>query len=216
MLYVYDILLNFKINEIIDFFDWDILDDIYYVKKIPIFRVNSKLIKDLFNKKVVLDELFVNKIFNKTDYKSDDKNKDNYLCLLSDAKNVIGIKLQEDGELIGLSVLLPEDEIEVLTIVDQVDLSRINYYIKKDKNLSCNFLTRNESKIQKNLINEIENLYTKNEIDKLSYYYYECFNMQGDSKDDIYKELMSSIVNNFNIKHVKLYELIKLSYQDSK
>ena len=51
-----------------------------------------------------------------------------------------------------------------------------------------------------------------NDYEKLSYLYYEYFNKIGNSKEEIYNNLIKSI-NNFNPKHNILYNILKLSEQ---
>ena len=45
MTYIYDILLNFN-NNLIEHFEWEEKDKIKYVKKVILFKVPNKIIKD--------------------------------------------------------------------------------------------------------------------------------------------------------------------------
>ncbi len=216
MLYIYDIFLNFGDKEIIDFYDWESNDNIFRIKRIPAFRVKTDLIKDLLTKTIIFDNDFLNKIYNKSEYKSMNNSKDNYVFLLSDTKNVIGVLLNDDGMAQSLSVLLPDEELEVLTTIDRIDLIRINYQVKDIQIFNNTFLTRKENKIQNFLIKELDGLYQIKDSDKLFYYYFEYYNEFNNDLNQVYNNLLEEVSYNFNNKHLQLYQLIKLSYQDNK
>lgn len=214
MLYIYDILLNFNGYNIIDFYEWENDDLIYYIKKIPIYRVSNKLINDIMKSDIIFEKEFLDKIYLKTDYSlKKEKNKSFYMVLLSDIRTVIALKLLESGEIEAKSSLLLEDELEILNIVERLDVYNINYKIGKKLNNIYDFLTREERKIKSFIINELKKLYNKEDKCKLSYYYYEYFNDKSVDINYIYNELIKSMNNEINIKHLRLYELIKLSYQ---
>ena len=59
MIYTYDILLNWTKNlHLIEFFEWNLEDDLEHIKKIPIFRVSDKVIKDLLTSKNTRSSVF--------------------------------------------------------------------------------------------------------------------------------------------------------------
>ena len=65
MIYTYDILLNWTKNlQLIEFYEWNLEDDLEHIKKIPIFRVSDKVIKDLLTSKLKIDISFLSKIKN--------------------------------------------------------------------------------------------------------------------------------------------------------
>ena len=76
------------------------------------------------------------------------------------------------------------------------------------------FSTRLENEIKKILTIEIKDSYKKGNFDKLKYLYYECFGREQENIDMAYKKLLDSIDKEINYKHNKLYEVIKLSYQN--
>ena len=59
MIYVYDILLNFS-TSLYEFYEWK-FEEITRFKKIGLFKVSSKFIYDVFNKKVYNDGLIIKK-----------------------------------------------------------------------------------------------------------------------------------------------------------
>ena len=69
MNYYYDILLNFQ-EKYYWFYEWDQNDNIDFIKKIPIFHVDSKTYIELLTKKISLNKEFLNSIENKTKLKS--------------------------------------------------------------------------------------------------------------------------------------------------
>lgn len=211
MVYIYDILLNFGKKEIIDFYDWEVSDDIYSIKRIPLFKVNTKKLIDIWSNIVKFDKSFLDKI----EYKTVIKNtivSDKYIFLLTDMKQVLALKLNSDGVVINRSILLPNDEIDVLDFCDKVSEFDINYKVIKNINPDINYLTRKEIKIQEFLIKEIDSLYKNNNYDKISYYYYEYYNEKSSDIDDMYLKLVNSLLNDFNTNWLKIYDLVKLSY----
>lgn len=211
MVYIYDILLNFGKKEIIDFYDWEVSDDIYSIKRIPLFKVNTKKLIDIWSNIVKFDKSFLDKI----EYKTVIKNtivSDKYIFLLTDMKQVLALKLNSDGVVINRSILLPNDEIDVLDFCDKVSEFDINYKVIKNINPNINYLTRKEIKIQEFLIKEIDSLYKNNNYDKISYYYYEYYNEKSSDIDDMYLKLVNSLLNDFNTNWLKIYDLVKLSY----
>ena len=66
MIYIYDILLNFNNERLIDFYEWEVTDDIYDIKRIPLFRVDSKTINDLEFNTVKFNNEFLDKIIYKS------------------------------------------------------------------------------------------------------------------------------------------------------
>jgi len=76
------------------------------------------------------------------------------------------------------------------------------------------FTTRLEQNIKKMLTIEINDTYKKGNFDKLKYLYFEFFGKEQDDMDVMHKNLLSSIEKEINYNHNKLYEVIKLSYQN--
>ena len=213
MIYIYDILLNFNEN-LIEFFEWMDEDDIKYIKKIPLFKVDKNTINNFINKKIKIDEEFLYLIKDKCDFYDEPLTKeDTYLTLITDSNIVIGLQII-NKEITKVSRLLLEEEYEILNASEKMIYSNINYQIIDNKKLITNNLTRYENNIKQSLIKEINNLKENNKEEKLKFYYYEYFNKVCNDINNIYHVLINDIRNNFSNKHINLYNLMKLSYQN--
>jgi len=210
MTYVYDVLLNFN-SELYDFYEWEKDDNVTHIKRINLFKVDSKIFNEILDKKIKLNEDFLLSIFNKCEY-FDNRSVKNipYASLVTDSYRVMGLMFDESGNVIKYSSLLLDEEEDILDISDRLGEIRIDYEIKGIKDKS-NDLTRLENHIIKYLKKDLSNSYKDKNINKLKYLYYEYFNKQCDDIDKIYQSL-SSELENINEKHFALYNLIKLSY----
>lgn len=209
MIYIYDIILNLN-KELIEFFEWEEKDEITYVRKIPMYKTTTKFIKDVINNEIKITNQFLENIKNKALL----NNKDNIsnLCLFTDEKIVLGVAFNEKGESILLSRLIIDEEDEILEFTSSQEEIIIDYEIKSKRRKINNNLTRKENRIKEKIEEELNYLYNNNKVDKLNYFYYEYFNKISNNKDYVYKELITSMNNDFNEKHLKIYEIIKLSY----
>ena len=206
MIYIYDILLNFNLD-FYEFFEWEKNDMIYHIKKIPIFKVNSKLIEDLINKKIEIDKSFLNLIMNKTEIFDSKRIKNiKYSCLVTDGYKIIGIMIKDKE--VYLSDLLLDEAIDAISISNRCNLIDLEYNIIEIKNINY-FETRLEKELRNNLYREINNIYKSGDINKLKYLYFEYFNKNSIDIDLIYNDLIKSL-DKINKRHLKLYELIKL------
>ena len=139
MNYIYDILVNFN-SRVYDFFEWNYTDDITHIKKIPLFRVETDVLKDFVNNKVKLSPDFVSKIDKKSEIFNKNK-KLNYAFLATDGSEVICFKVMENGLINKYSKLLSQEEDEVLEYSLNIDYSKIDYEvinkieIKKERNV---------------------------------------------------------------------------------
>lgn len=205
MVYVYDIILNFN-DELIEFFEWNDNDDIKYVKRLPLFKVEDSLIYDILENNIIFSDEFINQIKNKTIY-YDNKNNNYQAVMLSNQDIAIAILLKNNSY--KYSRLLLDEEYEVLNIVSKLGVTKIDYFIKS-KRIKNNNLTREELKIKNILLNEINYLYNNNKLDKLNYYYYEYFKQVNNNKEEVYKELKDSL-NTIDDNHLKILEIVKLA-----
>ena len=108
--YYYDILLNFQ-EEYCMFYEWDQEDVMDVIKKIPLFHVDSKVLKDLLTKIVVVNKSFLQSIENKTKLKNNEFLQ--YTCVFSDAKNSLAVEFDQDGKIINRSSLILDDELNI-------------------------------------------------------------------------------------------------------
>ena len=58
MIYIYDIVLNLN-KELIEYFEWDTNDNIKYIRKMPLYKINNKLMKDIITKNIKIDKNFL-------------------------------------------------------------------------------------------------------------------------------------------------------------
>ena len=204
MVYIYDIVLNFN-DELLEFFEWEESDDIKYIKRVPLIRVNDTLINDILENNILFDDLLLDQIKDKTIYY--DKNNDYPVLLISNLDIALAILIKDNGY--KYSRLLLAEEYEVLNIASKLSITKVNYSIINKKNINNN-LTREERKIKNTLLNEITYLYNNNKLDKLNYYYYEYFNEINNNKEEVYKRLKDTL-NTIDDKHLKLLEIVHLA-----
>ena len=212
MIYIYDILLNFN-EELIEFFEWEEFDNIKYVRKIPVFKVDEATMTDFARNKIKIDYSFVDCILNKSDLYDEDNKGYNNLFLITDSNIVIGVNVV-NNEIKGISRLLLDEEYEVLKLSNRISYVSIPYKIISRIKYNNKF-TRREAIVVKELKDEFRKLYKNNKIEKLNYFYYEYFNECLNDKEKVYRKLLDSIDNNFNEKHLALYDLLKLSYKNN-
>lgn len=205
MVYIYDIVLNFN-DELLEFFEWEDNDDIKYIKRLPLIRVEDSLIKDVLENDILFDDLLLDQIKGKTIY-YDSKNENYPVVVLSNQDIAIAILINNNGY--KYSRLLLDEEYEVLNIVSKLSTTKVDYSIIGKKNINNN-LTREERKIRGILLKEIDYLYNSNKLDKLNYYYYEYFNEINNNKEEVYKRLKETL-SVIDDKHLKLLEIVKLA-----
>lgn len=205
MVYIYDIVLNFN-DELLEFFEWEDNDDIKYIKRLPLIRVEDSLIKDVLENDILFDDLLLDQIKGKTIY-YDSKNENYPVVVLSNQDIAIAVLINNNGY--KYSRLLLDEEYEVLNIVSKLSTTKVDYSIIGKKSINNN-LTREERKIRGILLKEIDYLYNSNKLDKLNYYYYEYFNEINNNKEEVYKRLKETL-SVIDDKHLKLLEIIKLA-----
>ena len=205
MVYIYDIVLNFN-DELLEFFEWEDNDDIKYIKRLPLIRVEDSLIKDVLENDILFDDLLLDQIKGKTIY-YDSKNENYPVVVLSNQDISIAVLINNNGY--KYSRLLLDEEYEVLNIVSKLSTTKVDYSIIGKKSINNN-LTREERKIRGILLKEIDYLYNSNKLDKLNYYYYEYFNEINNNKEEVYKRLKETL-SVIDDKHLKLLEIVKLA-----
>ena len=203
MIYIYDILLNFCKNKILEFYEWDKEDKIEHVKKIKLLKVDSKVMDDFINYSVtILDEkkdeinngmeLFKNKQIKRA-------------MLFTDGYRVLALLFNEHYKCIEKSRLLLEEELDVLDISEK--LNAVNLVYKKAGKKEEILLTRKEYKIKNYLEKELNKAYKKKDLNKLKYIFIEYFNEENDDIEKIYNRLINSL-ENINEKHIKIFDML--------
>lgn len=205
MNYIYDVIANF--NDIpYDFFEWNKIDDITHLKKVIIIKTDSQVLNDLINKKVKVSEDLLKYIKNKTEFYS--KSDSNLIAIFTNGYINICIKFTKDGINKYKSFLQIEEDDEVLELSNRLNEINFNYQIFGEANI-CQFKTRKETEAYNYIVDKIDDLYNKNDVMKLKYIYYDCFDKFEDNKNKIYEEIKQSINDNFEVLN-KIYDFFKL------
>lgn len=197
MNYIYDIFLNFN-NFLYDIYEWNKNDNIIHVKKIPLFRVDTKTMCDFINKKVELSKEFLLKVYNKTELFGKNKNIE-YCFLISDGNDVIAFNNNK------YSRLLIEEERDALEYANAIKCTDIDYTVIQN-NRKVIFKTRNEIKIKNYINKKINNLIVNKDYDKLKYIYLDCFE---ESIENVDKLFINKLNKNWDHIYLKLYDLLK-------
>ncbi len=210
--YIYDILVNFSSKTLYEFFEWDKEDNIEHLRKIPIFKINTNDFLDFKNNIVKVDKLFLEKIKNKTEiFTNTEVGVIEYCAIFTDGMDLVIIEFDSEGVgYLKSSMLLDEYE-DTLDESELLDLFEINYEVVKLNNNPYHFETRFQLEILDYIDNEIKLLLKRKNFNKLSYLYYEWFNKKEPDINEVIENLKNISKEEFNKKHIKLYELIKLS-----
>lgn len=210
MNYIYDILVNFQ-NEFYENFEWNMDDNITHIRKIPLFKVETKDLLNFYNKRIQFSKEFLSKIYNKTEIFMNKKILQiNYACLLSDGNEVIAVKIKQDGLLRYGSKLLIDENEEVLEYSTSMNTIDIHYEILKELKKQT-FKTRKEQKILTFINEQLDKIQLKNEIDKIEYLYYECFGKKCiDTKEAIIR-LKTALNDEFSTIFLQIYHFFMMT-----
>ena len=207
MNYIYDILINFNEN-LYDFYDWNLNDQIDHIRKIPVFKTDSEFLYNLKKNDIILNKDFLNKIYNKTEIFTMKSIKTlNYACLFCDGMEVVVIYIL-NGKMLKSKLLIDEEE-EVVEFSERLKEENITYEIIKENDI-IKYKTRKEIEIETYVKKEIRNLKKENNINKLSYLYYECFNKKETNKDKMIENFDYYLEKDFDFLMNKLYKFFKL------
>ena len=211
MNYVFDVCLNFN-KELYNFYEWDNEDEVLYFLKIPVFKIEDDLINDFINHDIKVDNLFLRKIYNKSQIYFKKSNKiDNYSCIITTNKKSIGINFDKNGYIIGKSYLSLEEETEVTEFAKFIKYSIINYKVIRKNSLKENYLTRKEKEDIKHIRKYLNDLEKNKKVEELKYLYYEIFDNQSDDYNKIRVKLDSILTSN-DKKREKILEIMKYVY----
>lgn len=215
MIYVYDIILNWTDNDkVYEFFEWENNDDLEHIKRIPLFKINFNKFSELLNYEFKVNNEFLEKIENLTEiYGISTIEKIKYSTLFTDGARVVAIEFDDNGKVIYRSKLLLDEEEEVMIISNKLSCYEMDIE-KLRKREFDEFSTRQETIMKKVLQKEIHDSYKNKNFDKLKYLYLECFDRESNNIDEIYNRLLTSIEKKEDYNHKKLYEVVKLSYQN--
>ena len=210
MYYYYDILLNFQDeSNLYEFYEWEETDDIEFIKKIPLFRLNTSSLKDIMKYKVKFSKEILNEIKNKTIVKSSSQILKNTF-LVSDTKNALALELDDNGVVCNRSKLLLNDELNLNEIMFTMKEKKLEYeklekYKKREE-------MRQIAKIKRLINCEIDTLTKSKNESKLKYIYYEWFNEWDVNVEHMVKKMKNELKKHFDSKQQEIYNLIRKSY----
>lgn len=194
---IYDILVNFK-KIPYEFYEWNKEDDVKHVKKMPSIKVSDSALYDIFYNEVKISKNFLDQIKDKTEiFFGRTIKKVKYACVIYNDDVALSILFNDNGEIIGKSKLLFDEEEDVLK--DDVSLKEIDYnVIKKPKKISG--LTRREAKIVLLLSKYLDKIHESKKNDEIKYMYFECFNTMEEDNEKAYKNLKNEVLKaNLNV-----------------
>lgn len=194
---IYDILVNFK-KIPYEFYEWNKEDDVKHVKKMPSIKVSDSTLYDIFYNDAVVSKNFLDQIKDKTEiFFGRTVKKVKYACVIYNDDVAISILLNDNGEIIGKSKLLFDEEEDVLK--EDVPVKEIDYnIIKKSKKISG--LTRREAKIVLLLSKYLDKIHESKKNDEIKYMYFECFNKVEEDNEKAYKNLKNEVLKaNLNV-----------------
>ena len=201
MNYIYDIYLNFR-DIPYDFYDWNKNDTIIHIKKAPIFLINVDNFQNIVNHNIKLDKNLFKYVHNRTElYKKDSKNIS--CALFTDKNNIIALLFNDDGSSIKRSLLVVDEELEILDNLDDIDEIELEY--KAINKIEYYTETRKQAKIKEYIKNEL-NLCSE---DRLKYIYFECFNKYENNINKIKNVIKNAFEKKDNYQ--KLYYTFKLT-----
>ena len=114
MVYVYDTLVNLN-EELLDFYDWDEIDNYVHIRRIPLFKISELDYYDFVTKKIRLVEEELLRINDKTQIFSN-RGIDNikYALVVTDGSGALVLEFNDKGYVIRKSKFIINEEMEIL------------------------------------------------------------------------------------------------------
>ena len=210
MNYIYDILLNFN-RQLYDFFEWDINDNIVHIRKIPLYKVGTKSLLKIRDNKVKFEQDFLDKVKNRTEvFTNKDVDYLEYAFLLTDGSSVLALKCNQNRESIGKSMLLADEDMEVLDVSKKIKEIELTFEIMSEERY-IPLKTRKEQKMEKYVKDELYKSQKQNAKEKLEYLYFECFGKNEHSVDTILNQFLFQMKRGNHNMIRKLYDIFKLT-----
>lgn len=204
MNYIYDIVTNFN-DEYYDFYEWNKNDNISHIKKIPIIKISKEDFINLNCYQFSIEQNYIFKIKNKTEFYGKKEKKDNYYLLITNGNDIIGIQFNEQGYSIKRSSLIVEEELDIIAEIKKISLQKIDFNLQNK--IKIYNTTRYERNRKSYLMQELNKLAKNNKQKIIDYIYFECFNEQELNT----KNALNKIYNNINNKNIFnfLYDFFK-------
>lgn len=206
--YYYDITLNFDMENIWEFYEWEEDDCFSYIKKIPLYRVSFETLKDFMTYSIKVDESFVLKNAHQTEIKGKDEIYASFL--ISDTKNSLAVMLNEEGNVIALSKTLVEDDNNINEFMYTITEVKIPYQKLEKRKIRKSL--RQEEKVKNLILVELNTLLSEQKKEKLKYLYYEWFLKEEEDIHEMYAEMVEQLKKPINETLSRIYYLIRLSY----
>lgn len=204
MIYIYDLLVNLN-EELIDFYDWNEMDNYEHIRKCLLIKINKEDYYNILTNKIKINKELMEEIKNKTQkFSGRNTVTIEYLLVITDGNNALVVKFDKNGISKEKSKLLINEEIEILTLSSSMKIKEIKYSIV-NKNTTSN-MTRKETQIANRILQELNSI--KNDKEKIDYLYYEWFDNK--SSNNKLEDLISSIKSNFTSKHKEFLDILNL------
>lgn len=208
MNFYYDIVVNFQENNYM-FYEWAESDVLEYIKRVPIFQVTTKVLRDLINNNIEVDKEFLDSIYNKTKLK---KGFLEYVSLFVSKNGAIVLEFASDGKVIARSGLQINDECNVMEVIYTLPIFRLEYKVLN--RLELNKDLRLESTIKDFINLEINTLYKNKEWEKIVFLYNEWFLKSNSNVGEMVQEMQNRLKGEITDREFRIYNLIKLSYNN--
>ena len=208
MNFYYDIVVNFQENNYM-FYEWAESDVLEYIKRVPIFQVTTKVLRDLINNNIEVDKEFLDSIYNKTKLK---KGFLEYVSLFVSKNGAIVLEFASDGKVIARSGLQINDECNVMEVIYTLPIFKMEYKILNK--LELNKDLRLESTIKDFINLEINTLYKNKEWEKIVFLYNEWFLKSNPNVGEMVQEMQNRLKGEITDREFRIYNLIKLSYNN--
>ena len=205
----YDVVVNFD-DIMYYFYEWEVNDELDYIKYIPLVKVKKKVFKNILLNKIKLNDSLKEEILHKTGFVNGTTTS---ALIISDGLNSIVLEFNDDLEEIAISTLAIDIEL---------DINELCYCMKNfDLDYEClelrkfNTVGRKDAYVKKYIELELDELYSTNNMSKLYYLYKELFSVCADDFESAYKRMKEHISDKFSKEHYYLYDLMVLSHKKS-
>lgn len=209
MNYYYDIDLNFDMEHIWEFYEWDDSDVLSHIKKIPLFHVDVETITTFLKNQITINQEFVKELAHKT-ITRDSKEEIYAAFLMSDSKNTLACLLNEEGKVIALSKVGIKDDNNINEFMYTIRETKIPYEIKEPREKRNGL--RQVEKLKQFIQVEINTLIAEKNIQKLKYLHYEWLNQEENDLKKMAQNLTEALKKPMNKTLEKIFYLIRLSY----
>ncbi|MBR1679937.1 MAG: hypothetical protein IJ704_04785 [Bacilli bacterium] len=195
-----DIVLNF--DEIAyPFYEWRREDPIEKYKRVPIIRVPSATLKDLFLYKIKLQKSFFQ-----------NRPKNSIITIFTTKKDNIAIEFDDSGKELYRSRLTIQEDLNICELAYSMKEEEIQYLrlekITEPKELRI-------ATLEKSLIKtELNTLKISNNLDKLSYLYYEWFSENEEDINQMILRCHQELEKEYTPKIHEIAKIIKQTYKE--